>query len=100
MAVTITNLCVGRMSKFNENFHYNLRVLLLRLSFLIMMITLLVFPLNLLLPTDLVDDDVLHVPVLAALLLDLLLKLLVHLVTTHHILEAQHPALPHAAPRS
>ena len=88
------------MSEFNENFHYDLCVFLLRLSFLHdndNMISLLILPSPL---TNLVDDDVLHVPVLAALLLDLLLQLLVHLVAAHHVLETQHPTLSHATPRA
>merc|ERR1719221_1415895 len=67
------------MPEFNENLDNNLSVLLLRLSLL-------------------VDDDIDHVPVLAALTLDLLLQLLVHLFTAHHVLQTQHPALPPPAP--
>ena len=87
------------MSEFNENFHYDLCVFFLRLSFLLIMIMISSVYLTIS-PTHLVDDDVLHVPVLAALLLYLLLQLLVHLVAAHHVLEAQHPTLPHATPRA
>ena len=98
--MTFSNLSVCWMSEFNENFYYNLRVFLLRLSFLNdndNTISFLILPSLL---TNLIDDDVLHVPILAALLLYLLLKLLVHLVTAHHVLETQHPTLSHATPRT
>ena len=65
------------MTKLNENLDNNLSIVLLRLALL-------------------VDEDVLHVSVLAALLLDLLLQLVVQLLGADHVLEAEDSALPHA----
>ena len=82
-----TYLCMGWMSEFNKYFHNYLRVFLLRLSFLLIMMTLLL--LSNIYPSPfshLIDDDILHVTVLATLLLNLLLELLVHLLTAHHVL--------------
>ena len=75
LSVEISYLCMTWLSKFDKNFDQDLRIVLLRLTLL-------------------VDEDILDVPVLAALLLDLLLQLLVHLLAGHHVLQAQHLALP------
>ena len=68
------------LAKLNENFDNNFSILVLRLSLL-------------------VDEDIVDVSVLAALLLYLLLQLVVQLVTAHHVFEAEDPALSHP-PRS